>query len=76
MLVLVISIMVSLALLQAPSLVNQKQWGELAGFGAMWIFATTYAILITADVPIPNPTELLRPVLEAFYRLIGLNITL
>ncbi len=68
--------MIIMALLQVPSLINQKQWPELAGFTVMWVFATTYAILITAQVAIPNPTEILRPLLQAIYRLIGLEIDL
>lgn len=76
MLFLILAIMLLMAALQAPPLVRQKQWPELAGFGVMWIAATVYAALITTGVNIPNPTELLRPLLQSFYRLIGLDITL
>ena len=66
--------MVLIALIQVPSLVNQKRWPELAGFGAAWIIATFYALLIAADAPIPNPTELLRSFYNWFYPLIGVNL--
>ncbi len=52
--------MILIALIQVPALVNRKRWPELAGFAAVWIAATVYALLITAGVPIPNPMELLR----------------
>jgi uncharacterized membrane protein len=65
--------MILIALLQVPALVNRKRWPELAGFGAVWIAATLYALLITAAVPIPNPTELLRSFYSWFYPLIGVN---
>ena len=66
-------IMVLIALIQVPSLVNGKKWPELAGFITVWIAATVYTLLITAGVPIPNPTELLRAFYGWFYPLIGVN---
>ncbi|MGB4182602.1 MAG: hypothetical protein WBK41_04270 [Dethiobacteria bacterium] len=65
--------MVLIAFIQVPSLFNQKMWPELAGFSVLWIAATLYALLITAGVSIPNPTELLRSFYSWFYPLIGIN---
>ncbi len=65
--------MVLMALIQVPAMVNQKKWPELAGYAAVWLAATVYALLIAAGVPIPNPTELLRSFYSWFYPLIGVN---
>jgi hypothetical protein len=65
--------MIIIAALQAPPLVRQKQWPELAGFGAMWLFASVYAVLIAAGVPIPTAPEVTGRLLEALYRLLGLE---
>jgi hypothetical protein len=73
---LILLIMFLLALMQLPSLVNQKQWGELAAFAVLWLFATAYALLIGADVPVPNPTEVIRAIFTWFYDLVGLNVTI
>ncbi|MEW5786066.1 MAG: hypothetical protein AB1767_13500 [Bacillota bacterium] len=69
-------IMILIAILQIPPLLKNKQWPELAGFGAIWVFATVYIALLSAGVPIANPTEILRPLLQGFYRWIGLDIEL
>lgn len=63
--------MVLMALIQVPAMINQKKWPELTGYAAVWLTATVYALLITAGVPIPNPTELLRSFYSWFYPLIG-----
>lgn len=73
MLIWVALAMIFMALIQVPALVNQKRWSELAGFGAVWIAATVYALLICAGVSIPNPTALLRSFYGWFYPLIGVN---
>ncbi|NLA26974.1 MAG: hypothetical protein GX878_06215 [Firmicutes bacterium] len=65
--------MVLMALIQVPAMINQKKWPELAGYAAVWLAATVYALLITAGVPVPNPTELLRSFYSWFYPLIGVN---
>ena len=51
-------IMIPLALLQVPSLVNRKQWGELAGYSLVWLMAATYALLVAARSS--QPVEVLR----------------
>ncbi len=66
--------MILLALLQVPSLINRKQWGELAGYSLVWLMAATYAMLVAARVPLPRPVEVLRPLFQALYRLLGLKI--
>ena len=65
--------MIFIALIQVPAMVNQKRWPDLAGYSAVWILATVYALLIAAEVPVPNPTELLRSFYGWFYPLIGVN---
>lgn len=67
-------IMILLALLQVPSLVNRKQWGELAGYSLVWLMAATYALLVAARVPLPRPVEVVRTLLQALYRFLGLEI--
>ncbi|MFY9384727.1 MAG: hypothetical protein WAQ10_03035 [Dethiobacteria bacterium] len=66
-------IMILIALLQVPALVNGKRWPELAGFAVIWIIATLYALLISTGVPISTPTELLLSFYNWFYPLIGIN---
>lgn len=66
--------MILLALLQVPFLVKQKQWGDLAGYGLVWIMAATYAMLVAGRVPLPRPVEILRPLFQALYRLLGLEV--
>lgn len=55
--------MVIIALVQAPILINKKQWKELAAFAIFWVAAGIYASLILGtlggDVTVPNITELL-----------------
>jgi hypothetical protein len=67
-------IMALLALLQVPSLVNRKQWGELAGYALVWTIAAAYALLVAARAPVPRPIEVLRLLLQALYRSLGLEI--
>lgn len=66
--------MLAIALIQAPPLVKGKRWPELAGFSIVWFIAALYALLITAGVSLPNPTELLRSFYTWFYPLIGVNL--
>lgn len=67
-------IMVLIALFQVPSLVNQKQWGELAGFALVWTMAAAYALLVVSPVPVPRPIEALRVLLQMIYSYLGLDI--
>lgn len=67
-------IMIALALIQVPAMVNQRRWAELGGYGAVWLAATAYALLIAAGVPLPNPTEALRAFYDWFYPLIGVEL--
>ena len=66
-------IMIPLALLQVPSLVNRKQWGELAGYSLVWLMAATYALLVTAGSPSPAG-QVLRTLLQALYRFLSMEI--
>jgi hypothetical protein len=36
--------------------------------------AATYALLVAARVPLPQPVEVLRTLLQALYRFLGLEI--
>jgi len=46
-----------IALLQVPVLVRKKMWRELTAFCLIWLFATAYAALVAAGIPIPPPAE-------------------
>lgn len=53
----VLVIMLAIAVIQTPVLVRRKMRRELIAFSVIWLFATVYASLIAAGVPIPNPNE-------------------
>ncbi|NLA11821.1 MAG: hypothetical protein GX883_06835 [Firmicutes bacterium] len=65
--------LIAIALIQVPSLVNGKRWPELAGFTALWLVAALFALLITAGVSLPTPTELLRTFYSWFCPLSGVS---
>ena len=50
--------MILLAFLQVPSLVNRKQWAELAGYGLVWLLATVYVLLAAGEAPLPHLVDL------------------
>ncbi|MGI6615238.1 MAG: hypothetical protein ACOX30_04335 [Dethiobacteria bacterium] len=68
--------MLLIVLLQVPSLISQKKWGELAGFSIVWTTATLYALLVAAEAPLPNAIELLLSFYRWFYPLIGVNFNI
>lgn len=76
MIAAVVLVMLLIALLQAPSLVNRKKWPELAGFSAVWFTAAIFALLVTAAVPLPNPIELLGSFYGWLFPLIGVHFNL
>ncbi|NLP18202.1 MAG: hypothetical protein GX376_03800 [Firmicutes bacterium] len=55
----VLLLMIIIALLEIPKMLQKKQWGELMAFTGLWFFATLYAFLVAAEAPLPNPTELI-----------------
>lgn len=73
MIVLVWIGMIALAALQIPSLITQKQWGELAAFAAIWTAGGIYASMITLEAPIPSLFEIIRFLLDGAYRMAGIN---
>lgn len=73
---LTISAMLLMAALQAPALVVQKKWFELAAFGTAWLIATIYALLIVWEVPITPLPEFTGRLLESIYRHLGMDISL
>lgn len=76
MLAAVVLVMLFIALIQVPALVNQKKWPELAGFSVVWSGAAIYALLVTAEIPLPNPIELLGSFYGWLYPLIGVRFNL
>lgn len=55
---------------QAPPLVIYKKWWDLVVFLAFWAGATTYALLVVAQAPVPTTTEVITGILEFSHRLI------
>ncbi|HHW91513.1 MAG TPA: hypothetical protein GX735_02310 [Firmicutes bacterium] len=50
--------MIIIAAVEIPRLLAKEKRGELLAFAALWVIATLYASLVMAEVPLPNPTEL------------------
>lgn len=76
--VAVLMVMMALAFLQVPPLVNRKQWGELAAFAGLWVVAGVYAFLVFGfhirGAPIiPTLVDVLTPLLSRIYERLGLD---
>ncbi len=69
-------VMIFIALIQLPPVIQEKQWGELIVFIGLWIIAGAYAsIVIGLDdggFLIPNHTEVVHTVVTRIYAWIGL----
>lgn len=47
---------------EAPRLVKEKMWKELAAFLALWALGSFMAIAALLGLKLPNPTDLLNSV--------------
>lgn len=57
-------------LFETPALVKQKYWRELAAFLFLWVFSLTLAILLTFNIPVPNPQEIINNSVNYIFRLL------
>ena len=55
---------------QLPSLVREKQWGEVAAFTFMWVVAAVYATVVIGEILTTNPTQIIIRVMETISRLV------
>lgn len=69
--------MLLIALVQAPMLINRKQWQELAAFIFFWLAAGIYASVVlgtyAGDIAVSNHTELLDRFFSALYQRLGME---
>lgn len=56
-------VMLALAAIEVPILINRQMWGELAVFLSLWLVATIYASLVAARTVIPSLVTILLRVL-------------
>ncbi|NLJ25162.1 MAG: hypothetical protein GX354_07025 [Firmicutes bacterium] len=56
-------VMLALAAIEVPILINRQMWGELAAFLSLWLVATIYASLVAARTVIPSLVTILLRVL-------------
>lgn len=56
-------VMLVLAAIEVPMLVDRQMWGELAAFLGLWLAATIYASLVAARTVIPSLANILMRVL-------------
>ena len=63
----VVAIMVIILIIQAPSLLLQKQWWDLAVFLVFWIAASVYALLMAAQVNIPSPSIIITTLIKSIF---------
>lgn len=54
MLILILLLFTAIALLEAPSLIKEKKYGELIIFTILWGFGLTLGLLNTLEVEIPK----------------------
>ncbi len=65
MVILVIIVFALIAAFQAPQLIKAKQYKELAVFGVLLLIGFALNIMLTLGVPIPNPTEGIKALLDS-----------
>lgn len=61
---------VGILLFEAPSLLMQKYWRELAALLFLWGFSLTLSVLIIFKVPVPNPQDIINNSVIYIFRLI------
>lgn len=65
MVILVIIVFVLIAAFQAPRLIKAKQYKEMVVFGIFLLIGFALNLMLTLGVPIPNPTEGIKSILNA-----------
>lgn len=53
-------VFVTMALFEAPGLIQKKHWRDLLIFGALWSLTFFLSILLALDVKLPNPQILVN----------------
>ena len=62
LLLLLLTGLLSIVLLEAPRMIAEQTWKELAVFLLLWSFSSAYAVAIFMGVELPNPTDLLAAI--------------
>ncbi len=62
------ALMVILLFIQVSPLVIYKKWRDLGVYLFFWVTATTYALLVAADAPIPTVNEIVINTVESVFR--------
>lgn len=61
-------------LFEVPALIKQKYWRELAAFLFFWGLSLTLAVLLTFNIPVPNPQKMINTSVEYIFKLIKHNL--
>ena len=48
---------------EIPLLWKKNQWGELLAFALLWLAGGLYALGVSLDWPLPNPTKIIEQLL-------------
>jgi len=69
MLLLLLLVFGGIIALEAPGLVREQMWGELAAFGFLLALGMVLSVAQMLDIPLPNPTKgieaIFKPVADA-----------
>ncbi len=63
--------MAALAYFQAPVLIREKKWDELAAFGLMWLAATVYAVVSALGLFRTNAADIIFRVTSVINSFLG-----
>lgn len=55
--VLLVVSFIAIAAYEAPAMIRQRQWGELALFTGLVFFGFVISLLQAIGVPVPNPVK-------------------
>lgn len=75
MVLVLVLIFLAIVALEAPRLVREQKWRDLAAFGGTLLIAMVMTIAAVLDIPLPNPTRgimaLFKPVMELLNKVLG-----
>jgi len=64
MVFLISLVFIAIIALEAPALVRNKKWRELAAFSVLLLIGMLYSYGQALDIPLPNPTKLILTIFE------------
>ncbi|MCL4441270.1 MAG: hypothetical protein M1609_11995 [Firmicutes bacterium] len=63
-------VFIAIIAIEAPALVRNKMWRELAAFSVLLLIGMLYSYGQALDIPLPNPTKVIMAVFEPVSRII------